>query len=695
MSKRLILLLSLLFTSSPAWALYPCLPYPGNYVTCIPSAGLKLTGSQVINFANGSIQSTAASAPTGTAYSTAVFNGSGALTGSFTQTDPTGTSSLLTDQRLFIDSGGNSVGNWDVTGGGGFFSDAPAGFESFDWNLRQFFSAVGNPVLEYGSGAIRPIPITTVQRDALTVQIGALVNNDDTNTLQRWNGSSWISIPGAVTGTANAVAQFNGSGALISSPDMFDTGGFVGIGTSSPAVKLEVVDSGTDQNLVASMANMSSHTTVDGSNTVIGLEGVANEIVDSGATNDKAVFGGSFNAQRANGSDDGTLHELSGVSAIAQNQSGAAGVTEKQMGVDAINMVFSGNVTNMYDFHGQSVPAGGTVTNHYGFFEQNSGTVAASDWGVYIEPATQNFMAGKLKIGSGGDTSTYDLEVNGTASMTGFVMNTTPTNGYVLTTNGSGVATWQPTGAPASPLQSTAFNFPTDGATTSVDFQNEILYRHLDSSLGWMTVPAYDWTQGLVYSFFTNDDPVAENRLSMDVQNGKLYKLDGTTVALNWKDGTDGDINLVDHSMNGSWAILGDHLTVNNTAGSQISGVWLYSSVAGNPYTAVQSSPSLLTAWNMTLPIDGGASGQVLTTDGTGVTTWASPTASRSRESNAVATSATCTVTCSGSKNALGGGCQNSLGLNLTNSYPSADNVWSCAYTLATGTCTAWAICSN
>lgn len=65
----------------------------------------------------------------------------------------------------------------------------------------------------------------------------------------------------------------------------------------------------------------------------------------------------------------------------------------------------------------------------------------------------------------------------------------------------------------------------------------------------------------------------------------------------------------------------------------------------------------------------------------------------RVRRSNTSNASATCAVTCSAGETATGGGCDNTLALNLARSYPSADATWSCEYTLATGDCTAWAVC--
>lgn len=65
------------------------------------------------------------------------------------------------------------------------------------------------------------------------------------------------------------------------------------------------------------------------------------------------------------------------------------------------------------------------------------------------------------------------------------------------------------------------------------------------------------------------------------------------------------------------------------------------------------------------------------------------------RRSSATATSATCAVTCNANEIALGGGCTNSAGVSTQNSSPTADDTWSCVYLLATGTCTAWAVCAQ
>ena len=95
-------------------------------------------------------------------------------------------------------------------------------------------------------------------------------------------------------------------------------------------------------------------------------------------------------------------------------------------------------------------------------------------------------------------------------------------------------------------------------------------------------------------------------------------------------------------------------------------------------------------------PAAQGAANTFLKNDGAGVLSWATGVPNtRTRRSDTTTTSATCSVTCSAGETATGGGCQNTLALNLVNSYPSADDTWTCEYTLATGDCTAWAVCFN
>ncbi|PJC01329.1 MAG: hypothetical protein CO073_03820, partial [Candidatus Komeilibacteria bacterium CG_4_9_14_0_8_um_filter_36_9] len=72
--------------------------------------------------------------------------------------------------------------------------------------------------------------------------------------------------------------------------------------------------------------------------------------------------------------------------------------------------------------------------------------------GLY-KPATQAidaYFGGNVGIGTTGPGA--KLDVAGTARMTGFQLGTSATAGHVLTTNASGVGTWQ--AAPSAPVSS-------------------------------------------------------------------------------------------------------------------------------------------------------------------------------------------------------------------------------------------------
>jgi hypothetical protein len=65
---------------------------------------------------------------------------------------------------------------------------------------------------------------------------------------------------------------------------------------------------------------------------------------------------------------------------------------------------------------------------------------ASRTWGMYTP--SNSYVGGNLGIGT--ETPGEKLDVAGTVKMTGFNMSTGATNGYVLTSDASGVGTWQP-----------------------------------------------------------------------------------------------------------------------------------------------------------------------------------------------------------------------------------------------------------
>lgn len=147
------------------------------------------------------------------------------------------------------------------------------------------------------------------------------------------------------------------------------------VGTINGSVS--AADAGADGGVLSASTN----TTVDGSNTTLGINGVANGTVQSGATNDKEVGGINFSVTRGDGSDDGNLSALIGSNVLMFHNSGAAGITDKAYGYATLLFSIQGTVTNLYDFFSQRVPAGtGVVSNHYGVYIANDNDTPVKNW---------------------------------------------------------------------------------------------------------------------------------------------------------------------------------------------------------------------------------------------------------------------------------------------------------------------------
>jgi hypothetical protein len=89
----------------------------------------------------------------------------------------------------------------------------------------------------------------------------------------------------------------------------------------------------------------------------------------------------------------------------------------------------------------------GTTNNLYGFYmDDQSGKPGnipppTNRWGVYIKDEGYNYIAGSLGVGT--TTPTEKLEVSGKTKTANFQMTSGATNGYVLTSDASGNASWQ------------------------------------------------------------------------------------------------------------------------------------------------------------------------------------------------------------------------------------------------------------
>jgi len=124
----------------------------------------------------------------------------------------------------------------------------------------------------------------------------------------------------------------------------------------------------------------------------------------------------------------------------------------------------------------------GSTTNMYGFYMDNqsgrSGNVPSisNRYGVYIADGGYNYFAGRVGIAT--TSPSHSLQVVGTVSTTGFILTTGAQDGYVLTSDASGNATWeiasgsdvttQTTGLTISFTSKEVYNTPASPGTASI-----------------------------------------------------------------------------------------------------------------------------------------------------------------------------------------------------------------------------------
>lgn len=198
------------------------------------------------------------------------------------------------------------------------------------------------------------------------------------------DSANWSVVPGTVAAALDAIA-----GGTVRPPSWTVVGAI--------SATTSVTDTGT----AAAILSATSATTIDGSNTTIGIQAVANGLIDVGTTNDKSVSGFVATSGRTGMTDEGTLHDMTGGQALMFMQSGAGGVTEQSHGFSVENLLFQGTVTDSYDFYSHVVPAGGIVVNHYGLYIDSGSPGTTTNYGIYIPSmGDMNYFGGSVGIGT-------------------------------------------------------------------------------------------------------------------------------------------------------------------------------------------------------------------------------------------------------------------------------------------------------
>lgn len=224
------------------------------------------------------------------------------------------------------------------------------------------------------------------------------------------------SLPGSViTGFTQGSVIFAGAGGLSEDNSKLfwdDTNFRLGIGTAIPSQALDIVGQINSNNILPNDTpgfglefNVQSNTTVDGSITTIGIQGVASGTVQVGATNDKAIMGSVVTTTRGDTTDEGTMSGIGGYSSLVFNNPGPAGITSAGFGFLSLLFTPGGTLDTWYDFYGQHNGGGGVLTTHYGVYINADSTSPVKNWlGDFTTIGGTSFSA-----------PTVELDVNGAA----------------------------------------------------------------------------------------------------------------------------------------------------------------------------------------------------------------------------------------------------------------------------------------
>jgi fibronectin-binding autotransporter adhesin len=207
--------------------------------------------------------------------------------------------------------------------------------------------------------------------------------------------------------------------------------------------------------------------------------------------------------------------------------------------------------------------------------------------------------------------------VGSTTASTIYFPATAGTNGQVLTTNGSGTTSWTtPAGAGGTP----------GGATTQVQYNNAGAFAGAAgftfNGTAGITLGVAGTTGGtLVLAHGTSTFPTTVRAGN----NTAAWSFTLPTGA-----GTSADVLMTDGSGNTYWGVSGSgsasggnfDIGTPSGAGATTGALNLFN--AGSTSGVTISSGVNTSAWTLRLPTGPGTAGQIMTTDGTGVTSWTS-----------------------------------------------------------------------
>lgn len=302
-----------------------------------------------------------------------------------------------------------------------------------------------------------------------------------------------------------------------------------------------------------------------------------------------------------------------------------------------------GTITNASMFRAAGLLASGgtiTITNFYGFKVDASfnNIGAPSAWGMWVGDTTvDNWFAKDVVIGgsTGKPTGSDQLDVTGSALVTKAATDNVAVAGtFIASTNTTVDNSDNTVGIQASAaalVQSGATNDKVAGGTvytvTRGDGTDDGILDTLagsvalmfhDSGTSGITNKSYGYAVNLItqqgtitdhYDFFSQRAPAGG---TLSNHYGVYVNADSATPIKNW---------LGDKTRIGGTSFTAPAEALDVTGNIKTDTALLLRDPAGTDSVTVQA-PALSAPWTLTLPVDAGTTGYVLSTDGAGVTSW-------------------------------------------------------------------------